>query len=140
MFFHRPQFQDVLLKYLPATYAIHFSKKLILYNELDHGRVFLEFEDGSDAICDALIAADGIKSATRSFMYRSQARKHEENGQYEAATVAGSYIVAYWSGIVSYRGLIPRERLDLECPGHRVIETPMMVRVPYLGILFTDDY
>ncbi|KAF9002468.1 salicylate hydroxylase [Cyathus striatus] len=113
--FHRADFQRTLLKHVPPNYNLHTSKRLINYVEHDD-HVEIEFQDGSRARCDILIAADGIKSRTRRIFLRS----FPEPECYENS------LNPVWSGMIAYRGLVPMDKLSARCPNHRVTKKPMM--------------
>ena len=83
------------------------------YEELDN-EVIIHFGDGTTARCDILIGMDGIKSCLRkSFLQQNIPMSRS--------------IDPVWSGTMAYRGLVSRDVLDKEFPGHRSITTPMMV-------------
>ncbi|KIK64011.1 hypothetical protein GYMLUDRAFT_71464 [Collybiopsis luxurians FD-317 M1] len=115
--FHRPQFQQVLLKHLSPSCQIHHSKRLKSYSQSrDGGPIHLSFEDGTIATCDVLIGADGIRSAVRNCLLREQAEIARNQGRLkdEQELLAGRDYLS-WIGSVAYRALIPVERLKQDC-------------------------
>ncbi|TEB28869.1 salicylate hydroxylase [Coprinellus micaceus] len=129
MTFHRPDFQNALLRKLPRSTKIYCSKRLLSYTQRPTGPVELYFEDGSTATCDLLVGADGLKSAVRRSMFTDKAKvaqsekRMKEAGEYEAS------IEPTWCGTNAYRALIPTDRLNARHPGHRVFTQPTQ----YLG-------
>jgi len=90
---HRAKFLDELVKLVPPEIG-HFGKHLVSVEERDDiKKVVLHFTDGTTAMADCLIGADGVHSSVR---------KHILGHDHPATT-------ASYSGIVSYRGLIPME-------------------------------
>lgn len=86
---HRAEFLDILLAGLDKR-QLHPGKRCVHVE--DYGQeVRLDFADGSTAVADVVIGADGIHSVVRALHYADQ---------------------PVFSGIIAYRGLIPMERLD----------------------------
>ncbi|KJA15321.1 hypothetical protein HYPSUDRAFT_80542 [Hypholoma sublateritium FD-334 SS-4] len=111
--FHRADLQQTLLSRISGS--LHLKHRLSSYEELDN-EVIIHFDDGTTAKCDILIGMDGIKSALRkSFLQQNIPMSRS--------------IDPVWSGTMAYRGLVGRDVLDKEFPGHRTITTPMM----YMG-------
>ena len=104
--------QQTLLSHMCGT--LHLKHRFSSFEELDN-EVTIYFENGTKAKCDILIGVDGIKSTVRR-------RLLEKN------IPSSLSIDAVWSGTTMYRGLIGRDVLDKEFPGHRAITTPIMVR------------
>ncbi|THH09273.1 hypothetical protein EW145_g2128 [Phellinidium pouzarii] len=81
---HRADFQQVLARHAIPPATAHFGKRLIGYRYADENdttsEIVLHFADGSTAISDILIGADGIHSTTRKEMYRRLALKGELDG------------------------------------------------------------
>lgn len=128
---HRGDMIDIWKRRLPKSCAIHTSKKLTHYEEGREGKLTLYFKDGTTALADVLVGADGVKSATRRTLFQSLAKKAEINGGKNAAVSAEALrksITPVWTGTVAYRCLIPTERLQKLCPGHRACTTGLMVR------------
>ncbi|CZT09599.1 related to salicylate 1-monooxygenase [Rhynchosporium agropyri] len=95
--FHRGHLQQALLKHVPRD-TIHLKKKLVsvtLAHE-DDGEVRMEFADGSTAVADLLVGADGISSGVR----QSFAPDFELE----------------WSGHTAFRGIFPASLVD-DIPG-----------------------
>ncbi|KIM39554.1 hypothetical protein M413DRAFT_447035 [Hebeloma cylindrosporum] len=129
MTFHRPDFQNALLRRLPPSYRIHCSKRLQSYTQRQGGPISLLFEDGTKASCDILVGADGLKSAVRRSLLSEKAQwAQSENNWSEAADIA-ALIEPAWSGTNAYRALIPADRLRARDPHHRVFKQPTQ----YLG-------
>ncbi|KJA23632.1 hypothetical protein HYPSUDRAFT_215178 [Hypholoma sublateritium FD-334 SS-4] len=120
MTFHRPDFQNVLLRKLPSTYRIHCSKRLRSYSQRQGGPINLLFEDGTRASFDVLLGADGLKSAVRRSLLNEKVQwAQSENNWSEAAHIT-TLIEPSWSGTNAYRALIPADRLRIRDPHHRV--------------------
>jgi len=83
--------------------------------------ISLSFADGTSAMCDVLIGADGIKSCIRAQMYRESAEIRRDSSFLR-------YIQPIWTGTMAYRGLINVRDIPLASDGssHRTIEAPMM--------------
>ncbi|KAI0248756.1 salicylate hydroxylase [Lactifluus subvellereus] len=126
---HRAEFHEVLLNRLPSQCRTFTSKRLESYTQQPDAPIQLRFQDGSTATCDILIGADGLKSAVRKKMLQEAAAEVEmQNWDAEAAELR-SLIEPRFSGVFSYRTLIPAERLSRIAPRHRVFSSP----VQYLG-------
>lgn len=128
MTFHRPDFQNALLRKLPRSTKIYCAKRLRSYTQRPTGPVELYFEDGSTAICDVLVGADGLKSAVRRSMYAEKARVAQSEKRMKEAAEYEASIEPTWCGTNAYRALIPTERLSARHPGHRVFTQPTQVR------------
>lgn len=85
--------------------CIRLSHDLTGFENSDHG-VRLQFAGGGQAVCDAMIGADGIKSFVRAKTF--------------------SPAPAVFTGRVAWRGLIPRDRLSDEViwPGSGIFIGP----------------
>jgi salicylate hydroxylase len=66
---HRADFHDILASKAQSfdPDVVHLNKRVVSYDENEHG-VVLRFADGTSARGDALVAADGVKSAVRAQM------------------------------------------------------------------------
>ncbi|KAL2061529.1 hypothetical protein VTL71DRAFT_6906 [Oculimacula yallundae] len=90
--FHRGHLQQALLKHVPRD-TIHLKKKLVSATVQDGDcGVKMEFGDGSTAMADLLIGADGIGSGVR----KSFAPDFELE----------------WSGHTAFRGIFPASFVD----------------------------
>ena len=118
---------DVFLQHLPSSYTLHTSKRLTRYTEAAAGSiagapVTLHFSDGTTTETDLLVGADGIHSATRVCMYTDAHQecifsRPEAVPSYEQCTRC-SASMPKWTGVCSYRCLIPTERLYGLNPSH----------------------
>ncbi|PPQ94686.1 hypothetical protein CVT25_009541 [Psilocybe cyanescens] len=129
MTFHRPDFQNVLLRKIPPTYRIHCSKRLRSYTQRQGGPINLLFEDGTRASCDVLLGADGLKSAVRRSLLGEKAQWAQSQNRWSEAADITALIEPAWSGTNAYRALIPADRLRSRKPDHRVFTQPTQ----YLG-------
>ncbi|KAF8624148.1 hypothetical protein AX17_007211 [Amanita inopinata Kibby_2008] len=127
---HRAEFQKVLLNNVSPACKIHCAKRLRTYVREPCRIIKLLFEDGTAATCDVLIGADGIKSAVRRALLTEKAQI--ARGRNEDAAVVDEILAAVepvWAGQISYRTVIPAEKLKARAPGHRVLTD----RVKYIG-------
>lgn len=125
---HRAEFYNVLVDKLASTsrYATHTSKRFVSYSSATPGGpLALTFADGTTVEADVIIGSDGLRSATRASMYETLAA---ETGNANLR----DHIRAKFSGLVSYRTIIPREKLAALNPNHSVLSGPVHVR-RYLG-------
>ncbi|KIY70414.1 FAD/NAD(P)-binding domain-containing protein [Cylindrobasidium torrendii FP15055 ss-10] len=118
---HRADFQNTLLRHLPSHYRLHTSKRLKFYTQ-DKDGVTLTFEDGSTAICDVLLAADGMKSAARAQFLHDLASNAPEAATAESLL---SCVPPVWTGITAYRALIPADKLRRCAPHHPALTRQM---------------
>ncbi|KAI0820279.1 salicylate hydroxylase [Trametes gibbosa] len=129
--FHRPDFQRILLKHVSGAVCQAFTRKrLVSYVQTtppSYPAVTLQFEDGTTAVYDLLIAADGVKSAARRVLVRELAaaatRTKDHMDQAQNLQNAGP---PKWSGTLAYRATIPADRLRSLLPDHRVLDNPMV--------------
>lgn len=125
--FHRAELQQAILKSIPPACKMHLIKRLVSFDEpenLEHP-VTLTFEDGTTAACDLLIGADGIKSVVRASLFRKWAEGAAEGKQDVAETLL-KHVDPVWTGVLAYRCVIPRERLEAQAPNHRVFQMPLV--------------
>lgn len=85
---HRAHFLDELVKLLPPNCA-EFNKRLV---DIDQSKekVVLKFADGTEAVADAVVGCDGIRSTCRTFVYGDD-----------------PLYAARFTQKVAYRGLVP---------------------------------
>ncbi|KAG5638593.1 hypothetical protein H0H81_011679 [Sphagnurus paluster] len=129
--FHRADFQQSLLRRLPASCKTHCSKRLQSYSQQPTGLVEIVFEDGSTAVCDVLIGADGLKSAVRRKFVTEQVPPAQSKWTHTEIAEHDASAEPVWSGILAYRALIPAERLRSQAPDHPAFSTS--IRYFYLG-------
>ncbi|KJA15916.1 hypothetical protein HYPSUDRAFT_71778 [Hypholoma sublateritium FD-334 SS-4] len=110
---HRADLQQTLLSHICGS--LHLKHRVSSFEELDN-EVNIRFDDGTTAKCDILIGMDGLKSEVR----KSSLQQHIPSSR---------SVDPVWSGTMVYRGLVERDVLDKQFPGHRTITTPMM----YIG-------
>lgn len=122
--FHRADFLNCLINNVDKDMTkTHFSKRLRSYTKSSDvtEQTILLFTDGTTASCDVLIGADGIHSATRRNLLDNVARTWESNLNGDVMDDPKSLLrkkEPTWSGLVSYRALIPSERLRNVNPNH----------------------
>ncbi|OBT49161.1 hypothetical protein VE00_00004 [Pseudogymnoascus sp. WSF 3629] len=93
---HRAHFLEELVKFLPEGVA-EMSKRVVSIEQPVGEKVRIVFADGTDARADAVIGADGIRSACRAFVVGDD------------AALQPRFTNAY-----AYRGLIPMEEAVAE--------------------------
>ena len=128
---HRSDFQTVLLRRLSSRIHKYTSKRLTHYSQPSNTQepIRLAFSDGTQALCDVLIGADGIKSAVRADMMQEMAVNAESKGRAAETAALRDCIHPEFSGAVAYRVIIPAERLAAVAPRHRALSAPYQ----YLG-------
>jgi salicylate hydroxylase len=125
---HRAEFHEVLLNRLPSRCKTSTSKRLERYVQRPGAPIILHFQDGSTATCDILIGADGLKSVVRKTMYQEAATSAESEHRNADAAELRDLSMPRFSGVFSYRTLIPAERLSSISPQHRVFSSAVQVR------------
>ncbi|MCJ1281799.1 hypothetical protein MMC26_001122 [Xylographa opegraphella] len=107
---HRAHYLDELAKLVPEGVP-HFRKHLDLVTEEESGKLRMKFHDGSEAVADAVIGCDGIKSRVRQLIL----------GQSDLASQP-QYTHKY-----AYRGLIPVKRAIEVLGEENAVNTKMHV-------------
>ncbi|EIW82783.1 salicylate hydroxylase [Coniophora puteana RWD-64-598 SS2] len=120
---HRADFQCALLDNVGANVKTHTSKRLKSYNQpkSDTEPITLAFEDGTTATCDVLVGADGVRSVVRAHMMEALAQDPSAVPAHDPE-VYRSCIEPNFSGAVSYRTLIPADKVRAIDPNHRVFD------------------
>ena len=123
---HRKEMVDVFLRHLPPSYTIHTSKRLTRYEQCADGTALtIHFADGTITSADVLIGADGIHSAVRARMY--EAAHRDECGSAGLGSATSTSLEdcprcraanPTWTGVCSYRCLLPTEKLYELNPEH----------------------
>jgi salicylate hydroxylase len=124
---HRAEFHDVLLNRLPSRCHTYPSKRLESYAQRPGSPIQLRFQDGSTTTCDILVGADGVKSVVRKTMFQDAALSAELQNRNADAAELRSLSDLRFSGVLSYRTLIPAARLSSISPQHRVFSSPVQV-------------
>jgi salicylate hydroxylase len=91
----------------------------------------LRFHDGSTAMCDILIRADGIKLVVRKTMFQDAALEAQSQHRNADAAELCNMGELRFSSFFAYRmlRLIPTVRLSSISPQHRVFSSAMQVSV-----------
>jgi salicylate hydroxylase len=124
---HRAEFHEVLLNHSSSHCRAVPSKRLESYTQRPGAPIQLRFQDGSTATCDILIGADGLKSAVRKTMLQEAALWAESQRRNAEAAELRNSCEARFSGVLSYRTLIPAARLSSSSPQHRVFSSAVQV-------------
>ncbi|KZV77667.1 FAD/NAD(P)-binding domain-containing protein [Peniophora sp. CONT] len=107
---HRAEFHNIIFRHIASHVRMHTTKRLISYTDPGdvNSPVRLVFADGTDATCDILIGADGVKSAVRATMLNELASRMDD--EIEAEELRES-IPPRFSGASTLRAVIPKEKL-----------------------------
>ncbi|XP_006456259.1 4-aminobenzoate hydroxylase [Agaricus bisporus var. bisporus H97] len=125
---HRAHLQNTLIQHLPlpgskvteinSICGFHLGHNLIDYSHHSssgQGPLTLHFSDGKPSrTCDILVGADGIKSTLRHLFLPRLPNPEKYLNCYEPK----------WKGLLAYRGLVPKEKLEAVSPGHRALTHP----------------
>jgi salicylate hydroxylase len=130
---HRAEFHEVLLNHLSSCCRTHPSKRLESYAQRPGVPIQLRFHDGSTATCDVLVGADGVKSVVRKTMFQDAALWAESQNRNADTTELRNLSELRFSGVFSYRTLIPAARLSSVAPHHRVFSSPVQVSMTVRG-------
>ena len=109
---HRARFIDEMVHLVPENIA-RFRKRLQTITQGSHGKLIMQFEDGSSAEADAVIGCDGIKSRVRQLIV----------GQ-DHPSAHPVYTHKY-----AYRGLIPMEEAIKVVGEERALNACMHVSI-----------
>ena len=112
---HRATFLGVLVDNTDPKVAVHLGHRLTGYTRLSDDTIELAFTDGSTAICDFLVGADGMKSAVR----KQFVSEYHPNAQGEGDVV--------WSGMFAYRALVSSQEIVQRLPNHRALHSAIAV-------------
>jgi len=127
---HRARFLDQLIRFVPQGVAT-FNKQLVdvkMVSEGEGGGVRLRFADGTEALADAVVGYDGIKSKTRDALMKLQGKNPvvpQDAGMYAyrdlmdmkiAEEVLGPQIAhngSLWKGYGAYLVMYPVEHGEM---------------------------
>ncbi|KAF9553099.1 FAD/NAD(P)-binding domain-containing protein [Agrocybe pediades] len=115
--FHRADVQAVLLDHLSPSIACHLSHRLAKFDDTEQG-VVLTFTNGSTAICDLLIGADGIHSFVRKSLLAERQGISDEEACKRARPL--------WTGVYAYRYIIDADALRRDYPDHPALKKMMI--------------
>lgn len=107
---HRAEFHSTIFRHLPSHVTTHTKKRLISYVDPEDvsSPIRLVFSDSTEATCDILIGADGVKSAVRATMLNELASRMDDEVQ---AGKLRECIPPRYSGAMTFRAVVPREKL-----------------------------
>lgn len=140
LFFHRGDFQAVLLRNLPPSVTVHTNKRLNSCCPTANN-ICLSFQDGTFYDADLVVGADGLQSRVRrSLLVELAVRAHLVPGippslhtptrfpDLKNSFAEGNKLPFHpadpvWTGRVAYRSLIDRQKLlDAGWKDHRVFK------------------
>ena len=140
MSFHRAEFHGALLSRLPSSCSAFSSKRLESYTRQPGDAIVLYFQDGSNATCDILLGADGVKSAVRKTMLHEAASLAESQYRSAEAAELRNLSEPRASGFFCYRALIPAERLSSVSSQHRALSAGVQVSYSLIRKFDTVSY
>ena len=109
---------------------LRLGKRLVSYTQPDaDGRIRLEFKDGSSAVCDVLVGADGVRSGVRAAMFGKLADAAQAKGELEEEAQLRKCIPPLFSGEVVYRCLIKKDQLPPEQASSPLLNSPTLCLV-----------
>ncbi|KAF9541152.1 FAD/NAD(P)-binding domain-containing protein [Agrocybe pediades] len=114
---HRADVQTILLKHLPSSIRCHLSHRLTGYVETNEG-VQLNFENGKTALCDLMIGADGLHSATRKTLLSEGKNWTEQEAIQHSRPL--------WTGVHVYRYVADAALIKQACPENRALSKVML--------------
>jgi len=91
---HRAAFLDEMVKLVAKDNLAEFGKRLEGIEEIEGGKLKMKFKDGTEAVADAVIGCDGIKSRVRHILVGGDSPMANHNYTYKYA----------------YRGLIDMDK------------------------------
>jgi salicylate hydroxylase len=133
MMFHRGDLHGLLVEAIRQQKpdALHLNRKCVGVSQ-DTGRVTISFENGAPASAAIAIGADGVQSRVRASLFGADRPE--------------------FTGIVAWRGLVPRERVPAGVkmdvgtnwvgPGGHVVHYPVRggTLLNFVGLLERDDW
>lgn len=86
----------------------------------------MHFEDGSSALADILIGADGLGSATRKMMYTNLAERARSSSS-EISDMLLKLVPPTWTGLHAYRALVDLDKVKSLARDKTLFTNYMMV-------------
>ena len=98
----------------------------------------LIFADGSAATADILIGCDGLHSKVRRQLLQMAAAEKEASGDPHLAGILRASIEPIWTGMTTYRAVIPRETVEERIPDFHGLTRPVFVSRNVLNVADTQ--